>query len=67
MDREKELRWWQFIRNAELREAMRYFPSDKQIKILEIGGKDGYQAKIDHLLRIILASKTVNCFSHANV
>lgn len=46
MDREKELRWWQFIRNAELREAMRYFPSDKQIKILEVGGRFGYQAKI---------------------
>lgn len=37
--------WWRFIRLAELNAALRYFPDDKEARILEIGGMDGYQAK----------------------
>ena len=38
--------WWQKIRNDELSTALDVFPIGKNLKILEIGGRDGYQAKI---------------------
>lgn len=37
--------WWRFIRRAELDAVKKYFPDDKDARILEIGGMDGYQAK----------------------
>jgi SAM-dependent methyltransferase len=40
--------WLHFIRNAELEIALRYFPDEKNIKILEIGGGDGFLAKKIH-------------------
>ena len=38
--------WWQKIRNDELSTALDIFPTSKNLKILEIGGRDGYQAEI---------------------
>ena len=38
--------WWQKIRNDELSTALEAFTDQKNLKILEIGGRDGYQAKI---------------------
>ena len=37
--------WFQHIRKLELDTAIKFFPQNKKIKILEIGGKNGYQAK----------------------
>jgi len=42
---QKTLQWLHHIRNEELKAAMRFFPSDKRIRILEIGGGEGYVAK----------------------
>ena len=38
--------WWKKIRNDELTTALKLFPSDKNLKVLEIGGRDGYQAEL---------------------
>tara|TARA_B110000438_G_scaffold10047_1_gene10235 strand:- start:594 stop:1376 length:783 start_codon:yes stop_codon:yes gene_type:complete len=38
--------WWEKIRRGELTTALDTFPSKKNLKILEIGGRDGYQAKL---------------------
>jgi ubiquinone/menaquinone biosynthesis C-methylase UbiE len=38
--------WWQKIRNGELTTALDIFSSEKNLKILEIGGRDGFQADI---------------------
>tara|TARA_B110000196_G_scaffold115443_1_gene100448 strand:- start:781 stop:1569 length:789 start_codon:yes stop_codon:yes gene_type:complete len=38
--------WWQKIRNEELTTALEAFTDQKNLKILEIGGRDGYQAKL---------------------
>ena len=42
---ENEIKWYKHISKSELDSAIRFFPKNKKIKILEIGGKDGYQAK----------------------
>jgi SAM-dependent methyltransferase len=46
MDKNNETYWWQLIRNGELATALDFFPNEKNLKILEIGGRDGYQAEI---------------------
>ena len=38
--------WWKKIRDDELTTALKLFPSDKNLKVLEIGGRDGYQAEL---------------------
>lgn len=40
--------WLHFIRSAELEIALDFFPDEKNIKILEIGGGDGFIAKKIH-------------------
>jgi len=40
--------WLQFIRNAEFDNALKKFPIEKNIKVLEIGGGDGFIAKKIH-------------------
>tara|TARA_B100001142_G_C14090406_1_gene561051 strand:+ start:29 stop:802 length:774 start_codon:yes stop_codon:yes gene_type:complete len=42
----KETVWWQKIRIDELETALEIFPNRKNLKILEIGGRDGFQANI---------------------
>lgn len=37
--------WWQQIRKDELETALNLFPIKKNLKVLEIGGRDGHQAK----------------------
>jgi len=44
----KDIKWLQFIRNAELEIALKNFPIEKNIKILEIGAGDGFMAKKIH-------------------
>ncbi|MGI0058026.1 MAG: class I SAM-dependent methyltransferase [Nitrosarchaeum sp.] len=41
----ENINWLHFIRNAELKTALNFFPIEKNIKILEIGGGDGFMAK----------------------
>jgi ubiquinone/menaquinone biosynthesis C-methylase UbiE len=38
--------WWGEIRKNELNTALEIFPNQKNLEILEIGGRDGYQANI---------------------
>jgi SAM-dependent methyltransferase len=38
--------WWKKIRKNELNTALETFPNQKNLEILEIGGRDGYQANI---------------------
>lgn len=40
-----ELSWLHFIRNEEIKIALKYFPVKQNIKILELGGGDGFVAK----------------------
>ena len=42
---ENDDKWFKHIRKLELNTAIKFFPQNKKIKILEIGGKNGYQAK----------------------
>ncbi len=44
----EDMNWLHFIRNAELEIALNCFPVEKNIKILEIGGGDGFMAKKIH-------------------
>ncbi len=46
MDKNNETYWWQLIRNGELVTALDFFPKGQNLKILEIGGRDGYQAEL---------------------
>ena len=46
MSKNDETSWWQLIRSGELSIALEFFPSEKNLKILEIGGRDGYQAEL---------------------
>jgi len=49
MNQSKEdYEWLHFIRNAEFETALNFFPVEKNIKILEIGGGDGFIAKKIH-------------------
>ncbi len=41
----EDIKWLQFIRNAEFESALKFFPVEKNIKILEIGGSDGFLAE----------------------
>ena len=41
---EKSKDWWEYLRDEELKPALEFFPSGKNIKILEVGGGNGYQA-----------------------
>lgn len=41
----KSIDWWNYVRHKELEPALEFFPKEKNIKILEIGGGNGYQAK----------------------
>ena len=45
MEEKIEIKWWRFIRNSELEMALDFFPNVKNIEVLEIGGRDGHQAK----------------------
>ncbi|NHF61073.1 class I SAM-dependent methyltransferase [Flavobacteriaceae bacterium TP-CH-4] len=40
--------WLSFKRNAELDTVIKYLPVEKDIKVLEIGGRDGFMAKRIH-------------------
>ena len=42
---ENNIQWDKHIRKLELDSALRFFPKNKKVKILEIGGKNGHQAK----------------------
>ena len=44
----KDIEWLQFIRNAEFENALKKFPIKSNIKVLEIGGGDGFIAKKIH-------------------
>ena len=46
MDKKNEGDWWKLIRNDELVTALGLFPNEKNLEILEIGGRDGYQAEL---------------------
>ncbi len=41
-----ENRWWELIRNGELITALELFPKEGNLEVLEIGGRDGYQAEL---------------------
>ena len=41
-----ETLWWQKIRIEELETALEVFSNEKNLDILEIGGRDGFQANI---------------------
>ena len=43
-----ELNWLHHVRYTELKSIEEFLPSGKNLKILEIGGGDGFQAKILH-------------------
>ena len=38
--------WWEKIRMEELETALEIFSNEKNLDILEIGGRDGFQANI---------------------
>lgn len=44
----EDVDWLHFIRNAELETALKFFPVEKDVRILEIGGGDGFLAKKIH-------------------
>jgi len=44
----RDTEWLQFIRNAEFAKVLTKFPIKKNIKVLEIGGGDGFIAKKIH-------------------
>ena len=46
MEENNEREWWKLMRNEELTTALRLFPKYKNLKVLEIGGRDGYQAEL---------------------
>ena len=46
MDKTREGQWWELIRNEELSTALNVFPKEKNLEILEIGGRDGFQAEL---------------------
>ena len=46
MGKTREEQWWELIRNEELSTALNIFPKRKNLEILEIGGRDGFQADI---------------------
>lgn len=41
-----KIQWLHKLRKAEIEQIIKFFPSDKNSKILEVGGGDGFQAKI---------------------
>ena len=41
----KDIEWLQFIRNAEFENTLKNFSIKSNIKVLEIGGGDGFIAK----------------------
>ena len=47
MSKEKsEKTWWEIIRKNELSTVCTFFPNKKNLEMLEIGGRDGFQAQI---------------------
>ena len=46
VDKKNESDWWKLIRNDELATALDIFPNEKNLEILEIGGRDGFQAEL---------------------
>lgn len=44
-DKINEIEWLHILRKAEIETIIKLFPADKALKILEIGGGDGFQAK----------------------
>lgn len=42
----KEIEWLHYLRKEELWDVMKIFPTPENIRILELGGGDGYQAKL---------------------
>ncbi|WP_179371823.1 class I SAM-dependent methyltransferase [Nitrosopumilus ureiphilus] len=46
MEENTEKKWWELIRNGELATALEMFPKKKNLEVLEIGGRDGFQAEL---------------------
>ena len=46
MDKKNEVDWWKLIRNDELATALDIFPNEKNLEVLELGGRDGFQAEL---------------------
>lgn len=46
IEENNEKKWWELIRNGELLTALESFPKEKNLEVLEIGGRDGYQAEL---------------------
>ncbi len=46
MEKNDEKKWWELIRNGELITALQLFPKERNLEVLEIGGRDGYQAEL---------------------
>ena len=44
MEENNEKKWWELIRAGELMTALELFPKEGNLEVLEIGGRDGYQA-----------------------
>jgi ubiquinone/menaquinone biosynthesis C-methylase UbiE len=40
----QSIKWWEYVRDEELKPALNFFPKGKHSKILEVGGGNGYQA-----------------------
>ncbi len=57
---EEKKKWYYFKRNAELETIINHLPKEKNIKILEIGGWDGYMAKKVHDLGYDIISTDLN-------
>ncbi len=53
-------KWYYFKRNAELKTIINHLPNKKDIKILEIGGWDGFMAKQVHDLGYEIKSTDLN-------
>ncbi len=46
MKENNEKKWWELIRNGELIITLELFPKEGNLEVLEIGGRDGYQAEL---------------------
>ena len=54
MDKKNEVDWWKLIRNDELDTALDIFSNEKNLEVLEIGGRDGFQAELISKLRLYM-------------
>ena len=46
MGENTEKKWWELIRNGELSTALEMFSKERNLEILEIGSRDGFQAEL---------------------